>query len=232
MIAATRPQRIALDGPSGVGKTTVGGAVANQLAYLFVDTGAFYRAVTLAALRAGLTGKSSEAEIAQLATRNTFDLQPHPANFYSIWLNGEDVSKAVREKSVEAEVSAVAAMPSVRNALNQQYRNLAANRTVLMVGRDIGTVVLPDAELKIYLEASLDTRADRRYKQSVEGGGVADLEALHDALARRDAQDSQRAVAPLRPADDAHIIHTDRFSEAEVVAQIMALISAWKPAKG
>lgn len=204
------PPIIALDGPASSGKTTVAHAIAAQFGYLLVDTGAFYRAVALAALRANVPPSDAQTLVA-LAEQLQIELLPADGSagvFYRLWLNGEEVTEALRSSEVEAIVSEVAAVRGVREVLNNTFRRLAAQYPrVIMVGRDIGTVVLPEAPLKIYLDAAPEVRAARRQQQI----GERDAQAVQQALQQRDQTDSQRAVAPLRPAEDAHYLDTSNL---------------------
>jgi cytidylate kinase len=220
------PSIIAVDGPAGSGKSSVCSALARLLGYLFVDTGAFYRAVTLAALREGLT---DEAPIAALAERCDFDISKdhNDDDVYTIWLNGADVTEAVRTPAVEGFVSPVSAMPGVREVLNHKYRQLAVRGKIIMAGRDIGTVVLPDADLKIYLDASAEVRAARRARQRELAGLPADYDAILANLRERDRLDSSRAVAPLRRAEDAIYFNSDAMDIQQVVAGVYGLIVDW-----
>lgn len=225
----TLPKTITLDGPAGVGKTTVGLAVARALGYLFVDTGVFYRAVTLAVVRAKDLKAPTETIIA-LTRALRLDVQQEREGEYTVVMNDENITKAIRDKAVNRNVSWVSAISEVRDVLNERYRELTVlHERVIMAGRDIGTVVLPNADLKIYLDGSLRVRAERRFKQEHEQGKTADVEEIMRALEDRDALDSQRAIAPLRPATDAQQIDTDPLDEAAVVAQILELVREWRP---
>lgn len=221
------PPIIALDGPASSGKTTVAHAIAAQFGYLLVDTGAFYRAVALAALRANVPPSDAQTLVA-LAEQLQIELLPADGSegvFYRLRLNGEEVTSALRSPAVEAIVSEVAAVRGVREVLNNTFRRLAAQYPrVIMVGRDIGTVVLPEAPLKIYLDAAPEVRAARRQQQI----GEADAQAVQDALQQRDRTDSQRAVAPLRPAEDAHYLDTSNLDPQAVIAHVQGLITAWQ----
>lgn len=227
------PRTIALDGPAGSGKTSVAFVVARELGYLFVDTGAFYRAVTLAALRAGIRG---EDEIVALAGWIHIELTPdldQDTRHYTILLDGEDVTWAIRSPEVEADVSRVAAMPGVRETLNRRFCEIAASvERLIMVGRDIGTVVLPDADLKIYLDASLEKRAERRSAQAAGQGGEPDTAETITAIAGRDQLDSSRAIAPLKLAPDAHYINTDDMDVQKVINWVKDLIHEWQAKRG
>jgi cytidylate kinase len=225
------PQAIAVDGPAGSGKSTICSALASTLGYLFVDTGAFYRAVTLAALRADIIQLGDQA-VAALATTCAFDISHdrYDDEVYTIWLNGEDVTGAVRQPDVEGQVSIVAKMPTVRTVLNDKYREFAAARPfIIMAGRDIGTVVLPQADLKIYLDASPQVRAARRVTQRHAAGLPADYDAILANLLERDQIDSSRATAPLRQAEDAIYVNTDALDMEQTIAHIKHIVLAWQP---
>ncbi|MFZ5480304.1 MAG: (d)CMP kinase [Myxococcota bacterium] len=211
---------IAIDGPASSGKGTVARAVAEQLGYAYVDTGAMYRAVGLTALRRGVDPRDPVAtEAIALALHFAFDW--HKGSLRVI-VDGEDVSKAIRTEPVGNAASAVAVHPGVRAALLQTQRDLGAGGGVVMDGRDIGTVVLPGAELKVFLDASLEERARRRH---LESPGTAYDVVLRE-LAARDAQDAGRATAPLRKADDAVAIDTTGLSVPEVVSAVLRLADA------
>jgi cytidylate kinase len=219
------PPTIALDGPASSGKTTVAHAIAMQFGYTLVDTGAFYRAVALAALRANVPPDAAETLVA-LAEQLQIEMLPSDGadgNFYRLRLNGEDVTEALRSAEVEAIVSQVAAVRGVRQVLDTTFRRIAAQHPrVIMVGRDIGVSVLPQAALKIYLDASPEVRAARRQQQV----GAHDPRKVQQALEQRDLRDSQRA--PLQPAEDAHLINTDHLSIQDVIAHVRGLITAWQ----
>jgi cytidylate kinase len=225
------PRQIAVDGPAGSGKSSVSFVVARDLGYLFVDTGAFYRALTLAAIEAELVD-ADEPTITALAERIhitiTADLDDDERQ-YTVLLESRDVTWAIRDSAVEKHVSRVSAMPTVRDTINRQQRQLSEQQRVIMAGRDIGTVVLPDADLKLYLDASPEARAERRYRQATADGRSADLTAIQRDLERRDAHDSGRTVAPLRKADDAVYVNTDNLTMAGVIARIEEIIHAWQP---
>jgi cytidylate kinase len=234
------PRTIAIDGPAGSGKSTVAFLIARDLNYLFVDTGAFYRAVTLAALSRGLIGGSDDSAAAQpnehavasLAQRSSMRITSGLASdgrYYTFLLDGQDVTSQLRAPEVDRFVSIVSAMPAVRDALTIQQRALASSGRVIMVGRDIGTVVLPDAELKIYLDASPQVRAERRYRQRIEAGEPADLNEILAGILKRDALDSGRAVSPLRRAPDAVYLLTDSLTVDEVVERLKQIILQWEP---
>jgi len=226
----TLPRTIAIDGPAGSGKTTVAAALSKELGYTFVDTGAFYRAVTLAGLRAGLLDQEAAliglVRGLHLTSTPPTDSERADGRHYTMRLDGEDVTAALRTAEVEAKVSQVAAIGAVRTVLNQIFRALAAEAPrLVLVGRDIGTVVLPDAQVKVYLDASLAVRAIRRGQQT----GTSDLPAVQTALANRDWTDSTREVAPLQIAPDAIYIDTDELPIEAVIAQILNAIRTWTP---
>lgn len=212
-----REVTIAIDGPASSGKGTVARAVAERLGYAYVDTGAMYRSVGLRALRAGVdpTDAIVTTEIAK-ALHFTFDWHKGTLR---ILVNGEDLTRPIRAEDVGRAASAVAVHPGVRAALLQAQRDLGAGGGVVMDGRDIGTVVLPNAELKVFLDASLDERARRRH---LETPGST-YEDIRRDLAARDAQDSGRATAPLRKAEDAVVVDTTGMSIEEVVAEVLRL---------
>ena len=228
--SVARPRQIAVDGPAGTGKTTVSFALANELGYLFIDTGAFYRAVTLAALNAGLIGadESIIADLAaQVAIRVTAD-RNHDSRQYTVLLDEQDVTWEIRGQAVEGSVSRISAMAKIREIVTNQQREIARRGEVILVGRDIGTTVLPDADLKLYLDASIETRAERRYRQIIANGGHADVRAIAEELRARDAYDSGRTVSPLRQANDAIYVDTDSLSIDQVVERVKKIIDEWR----
>ncbi len=219
------PSIIALDGPAASGKTTVGRRLAETLGYLFFDTGIMYRAVTWIALDHDLD-VHNEALITQMAQSAQIDIRPPSENdgrACDVVIGDKDVTWEIRSGDVEAKVSAISAYPGVRKALSEHQRRIGMRGKVVMVGRDIGTVVLPEADLKIYLDASAEERARRRYDEIVERGEQADYENLLKKMIERDRIDSTRAVAPLRPAEDAVIINTDELSENQVYTRVLEM---------
>ena len=221
----TRPKMIAIDGPAASGKSTLAEKLALRLGYLFFDTGVMYRAVTLAALRA-LNSVDDEAAVTALAESVQIDVRPPSSadgRKCDVLLNGEDVTWAIRHPEVERNVSPASAYAGVRKAMTEQQRRIGQRGQVVMVGRDIGTVVLPDADLKIYLDASVEERARRRYEECRCRGENPDYEEILASMRRRDQIDSTRAVAPLRPAADAVIVSTDGLDIDAVLARIVAL---------
>lgn len=226
---------IAIDGPAAAGKSTVAQALAHQLGALLFDTGSLYRAVTLAALR-GQVAPTDAAAVAHLVTTSNLDVRPPTVDdgrLYDVYLDGADVTWDIRGPAVDAEVSTVSAHPQVRNALLDVQRRIARQGRVVMVGRDIGTVVVPDASVKIFLVASPKERARRRHQEQTERGLRQSFRDVLQDLELRDRLDSEREVAPLRPAADATIVSTDGLSVDEVVTRLNELVSrAWgQPAR-
>lgn len=228
-----KPSTIAIDGPAASGKSTIAEKLARELGYLFFDTGVMYRAVTLAALRR-LGEVEDEAAVSQLAEEVDIDITPpskEDGRKYDVLLDGEDVTWEIRSREVEANVSQVSAYPGVRKAMTDQQRRIGLRGRCVMVGRDIGTVVLPEADLKIYLVASPEERARRRHQENLQRGLASDYPAILQAMIRRDQIDSTREVAPLKPAADAHIIDTDGLSIEEVLGRVRSLLEDCAPAK-
>lgn len=211
---------IAIDGPAGAGKSTVARKVAEQLGYVYIDTGAMYRAVTLIALRLSITAKQ-EAELAGLLKSLQIRLEPGE-NGQSIFMNDEDVTIQIRSLEVTRQVSYFAASSVVREVLSEMQRELAVRKGVVMDGRDIGTHVLPGAELKIYLTASVRERALRRFKELPVDNAMS-LEQLENEIAERDRLDEQRDISPLICAKDAIELDSSHLSIDEVVAAILKL---------
>jgi cytidylate kinase len=224
----SKPSTIAIDGPAAAGKSTIGELLAQRLGYLYLDTGAMYRAVTWVALEQGIDIADEQA-ITALAERVEINItQPtvDDGRQYTVYANGEDITWQIRRPEVDANVSPVSAYPGVRQALTEQQRRMGRRGRIVMMGRDIGTVVLPDADFKIYLEATAEERARRRHLEITERGEGADYEEILAAMRRRDKIDSEREAAPLRQADDAIIIDTTELSIAEVLAKVEELIWA------
>ena len=200
---------VAIDGPSGAGKSSMAKRLAAELGYTYVDTGAMYRSVGLYALRAGKDPADNSA-VEALLPQIHLDILLKDGTQH-VLLNGEDVSAAIRAEEVGMAASAVGANPAVRAFLLDTQRNLAKSRDVLMDGRDIGTVVLPDATVKIFLTASPEARAKRRFAELQAKGEQADFETVLADIRRRDDQDTHRAAAPLRQADDAVLVDTSEL---------------------
>jgi cytidylate kinase len=211
-----KPRTIAIDGPASAGKSTLGERLARALGYLYLDTGVMYRAVTWEALRRGIPIED-EAAITALAETIRIDVtRPH------ITVDGTDVTWEIRQPEVDAHVSPVSAYPGVRRALTVQQRAIGERGEVVMVGRDIGTVVLPDAELKIYLDASPEERARRRQRELEQRGCRIDYETVLENIRQRDRIDGGRQVAPLRKAEDALYLNNDHLTVEEELALVLA----------
>lgn len=215
---------IAIDGPSGAGKSTLARRLAAEMGYIYVDTGAMFRAVGLYALRAG-RDPADAAAVEALLPQITLRLKVS-AGAQKIFLNGEDVSDAIRAEQVGMAASAVAAHPAVRSFLLNQQRAVAAENNVLMDGRDIGTVVLPHATVKIFLTASPEARADRRCKELQLRGLDPDYETVLADIRQRDYQDSHRATAPLRQAEDAVLLDTSALDFDQSYAVLRNIVQS------
>jgi cytidylate kinase len=221
----TLPTVITIDGPAASGKSTLGRNLAEILDYLYFDTGVMYRAVTWVALQRGIS-IGDEAAVTSLAESLPIDVRPPSVSdgrAYDIWVDSEDVTWDIRRPEVEANVSEVSAYPGVRRALTAQQRRIGLRGRVVMVGRDIGTVVVPEAALKIFLDASAEERARRRYLELRARGEQADQQAILQAMRARDHIDSTRDVAPLRPAEDAVILSSDGLDANQVLRRAIAL---------
>jgi CMP/dCMP kinase len=214
---------VAVDGPAGTGKSSVSRGLARALHARYLDTGAMYRIATLAVLRAGVDPADQQAVQSVAATANMS--VGHDPDEDRSYLDGEDVSAEIRGDEVTRAVSAVSSVPAVRSRLVDLQRALAGGPGgVVVEGRDIGTVVLPDADLKIFLTASAETRARRRNDQNVAAGLPDDYDTVLADVRRRDHLDSTRAVSPLRPADDAVLVDTSEMSESEVIDHLLGLV--------
>ncbi len=220
------PKIIAIDGPAASGKSTIAEKLAAELGYLYFDTGVMYRAVTLAALRT-LHSVQDEQRVTEIANQVQIDVLPahvSDGRLYDVLLDREDVTWAIRQPEVDRNVSQVSAYPGVRTAMTEQQRRIGQRGLVVMVGRDIGTVVFPEAELKIYLDASVEERARRRFDEVSRRGQSLTYEEILEAMKRRDKMDSSRVVAPLRPAPDAVIVNTDGLDICQVLKQVKKLL--------
>jgi cytidylate kinase len=220
------PSIITVDGPAASGKSTLGKKLAECYGYLFFDTGVMYRALTWLGMQTGMQ-LMDESATNTLAETTKIDVRPtnkKDGRVNDVWIEGHDVTWDIREPEVDANVSIVSAYPGVRTALSMLQREIGLRGKVVMVGRDIGTVVLPEAEIKIYLEASLDERARRRYREFIGRGEQVDLKQIKKAMAKRDRIDSTRQTAPLRPAEDAIVINSDNMSQEELFQFVKKLI--------
>jgi cytidylate kinase len=222
---------IAIDGPAAAGKSTVGELLARELNYLYFDTGVMYRAVTWAALQRGIP-IADEDGVTRLAEQAHIDvIQPtiQDGRQYTVLIDGQDATWELRRAEVDQNVSPVSAYAGVRAALTAQQRRIGMQGQVVMVGRDIGTVVLPDAPLKLYLDATVEERARRRYLENVQRGQPCDYEEILQGMRRRDKIDSERQAAPLRPADDAIVIDTTGLDIDQVMKLIRKLLQRKRP---
>jgi len=222
------PSVIAIDGPVASGKTTVGLALAERLGYRLVDTGAMYRAVTHLALSKGVP-HDDVAALAALAEATHIDIVSarERGGPQRVLANGVDVTDHLRTPEVESAVSIVSKVARVRDAMVEQQRRMADEGRTVMVGRDIGTVVLRAAGMKVFLVASVEERAKRRFAEVMAKGGRQTLDAVRENLAMRDKLDSEREVSPLRPAEDAIRIDTDPLTIEQVVERILRLAREW-----
>lgn len=212
---------IAIDGPAGAGKSSIAKLAAKKLNYVYVDTGAMFRTMAYYFLTNGIEPKE-EFQVNENCDAIHIEIQ-YEAGEQHIFLNGKDVSKEIRQEEVGKNASVVAKYPKVREKLLELQRNLAATTDVIMDGRDIGTVVLPDAECKIFLTASSHVRAERRYKELVEKGETCDLEQIEKDIIARDEQDMNREIAPLKQAEDAVLVDSSDMTIDEVVNRIIEL---------
>lgn len=210
---------IAIDGPSGAGKSTAGRALAARLGYTFVDTGAMYRALALAALRAGLA-LGDGALLAELLRRTRIELQPSGA----VLLDGEDVGAEIRTRAVSAASSQVSAHPAVRREMVRRQQDLGRAGGVVLDGRDIGTAVFPEADVKFYIDADPARRAERRFRELQAGGALADLPAIEREIRERDRADMTRADSPLTRAADAVHVDTSGMAPEEVLAHLLETV--------
>jgi cytidylate kinase len=224
-VAENRPSIIAIDGPAASGKSTIGKRLADALGYLFFDTGVMYRAITWLVLQRKLDLRDIDA-ITILAESVPIDVQSasqEDGRACDVVVDGRDITWEIRRPEVDANVSVVSAYPGVRRALSAQQRRIGQRGCVVMVGRDIGSVVLPDADLKIYLDASAEERARRRYDEIIARGENADYDEILAKVIERDRIDSTRDVAPLKIAEDAVVVDSNNLNAEEVFQQILEL---------
>jgi CMP/dCMP kinase len=212
---------IAIDGPAAAGKSTVAKLVAENLSYIYIDTGAMYRALTLKALTKDVNLENA-MELYTLLTQTQIQLVPEKGGQF-VYLDGNDVTDKIRSQEVTNSVSIVSKHQSVREEMVSRQQRLAAGGGVVMDGRDIGTHVLPQAEVKVFLVASVEERAVRRHTENLEKGYSSDLQQLKEEIEKRDKLDSEREVAPLKKASDAKLIDTTALSIEQVVNRIVAL---------
>jgi cytidylate kinase len=220
------PRIIAIDGPAASGKSTIGQEIAQEFGYLFLDTGIMYRAVTWEVLKHHIE-VSDEKNIEKIAQTIKIDINPTSINDSrqcDVLIDGQDVTWLIRSQKVNDHVSQVSAYKGVRTAMTEQQREIGKRGNIVMVGRDIGTVVLPKADLKIFLEASIEERAKRRYAEVIARGGNDEYQEILKSMKKRDEIDSRRSLAPLKPADDAITIKTDGKTRDQVVNEILNLI--------
>ena len=213
---------IAIDGPAGAGKSTLSRKLASHFGFIYVDTGAMYRAVGLKFSRLGINGELN-CDIEKILADTSVDIR-FVGNEQRVFLDGEDVSDAIRTPEISMMASAVSAKPPVRAFLLNTQRNLAKNSNCLMDGGDIGTVVLPDATVKIYLTASAEARAMRRYKELCEKGQTVEFKDVYDDMVKRDYNDMHRDIAPLKQADDAVVADTTSLDFEQSFALLIELI--------
>ena len=226
------PRIITIDGPAASGKSTLGARLAQALGYLYFDTGVMYRAVTWVALERQIA-IADEAAVSRLAEQLSIDVQEPSVpdgRACDVLADGQDITWQTRRPEVDANVSPVSAYAGVRAALTAQQRRIGLRGNVVMVGRDIGTVVLPEADLKIYLVASAQERARRRYQEKLERGEAADYEQILQVILLRDQIDSTRQVAPLRAADDAILLDSDTLNADQVLQTVQALVDKMRGA--
>ncbi|MEE8823802.1 cytidylate kinase [Lentilactobacillus sunkii] len=215
--------QVAIDGPASAGKSTVAKLVAKQFHYVYCDTGAMYRAITLKAIRTGVSF-DNVAEIAKIVHDSKITFKPGE-DVQKVFIDGEEITEAIRQEDVTNSVSAVAAIGDVRKELSAQQQQIAKDGGIVMDGRDIGTAVLPDAEVKIFLIASVEERAQRRYKENIQKGINTPLDELQLEIEARDYKDSHRKISPLTKAKDAVEIDTTSLSIDQVVSKIANVIN-------
>lgn len=214
--------QVAIDGPASAGKSTIAKILATMLNYVYVDTGAMYRTITLAAKKNGIA-YNDEEKIKNLLSQTEIRFEPSTP-VQRVFLNDIDVTEEIRSAEVTNNVSVVASLADVRSNLVNRQREIANNNSVIMDGRDIGTTVLSEADVKIFLVASVDERAQRRYKENVAKGMTTDLETLKREIEARDYKDSHRQISPLTQAKDAILVDTTGQSIDDVVAKIANII--------
>lgn len=212
---------VAIDGPAGAGKSTVAKAAAKELGFIYVDTGALYRTIALSAVRNGVIDDNEK--IIEMLSSITVELG-HEGGTQRVYLNGEDVSELIRTPEISMGASNVSAIPKVREFLLELQRDIARKNNVIMDGRDIATVVLPNADVKIFLFASPECRAQRRYKELIEKGESVMYEDVLNDVNQRDYQDSHREIAPLKPSEDSIMCDTSKLTLEESIQAIVNIV--------
>ena len=213
---------LAIDGPAGAGKSTIARAVSRELGWIYVDTGAMFRAVALFFLREGISADDAEGIRERIGGVNV--TLGHENGEQQVFLNGENVSGLIRTEEVGNMASACSVYPEVRQKLLELQRSLAEQQPVLMDGRDIGTVVLPDADTKVYLTASVEVRARRRFRELMEKGAACDIAEIEKDIRERDWRDMHRETAPLKQAEDAVLVDSSDMTAAEVTEKILSMV--------
>lgn len=211
--------RVAIDGPGGTGKSSIAKAVAERLGLEYIDTGAMYRSIALKSLRKGVDAEDEPA-VVKMLEETLIDFEDN-----KVYLDGEDVSGLIRTNEISMAASTISKLGPVRAKVDEVSKRLASTKNVVMEGRDIGTAVIPDAEVKIFMTADSDVRAVRRYKQLLEQGKEADLEVIKSEIEKRDYQDSHREINPLKQADDAVFLDTSNMTKEEVIDTVCELIA-------
>lgn len=212
--------RVAIDGPGGTGKSSIAKAVAARLGLEYIDTGAMYRSIGLKALRKGVSPSDTEA-VEKMLEDTVIDF-----NDNHMYLDGDDVSGLIRTNEISMAASDISKLPCVRAKADALSKHLAATKNVIMEGRDIGTIVIPDAEVKIFMTAAPEVRAKRRYLQLLDAGKPADYDQIFDEIQKRDYQDSHRDYHPLKQADDAVLLDTSNMTKEENIEAVIDLIRA------
>ena len=211
--------RVAIDGPGGTGKSSIAKAVAERLGLEYIDTGAMYRSIALKSLRKGVDAEDEPA-VVKMLEETLIDFEDN-----KVYLDGEDVSGLIRTNEISMAASTISKLGPVRAKVDEVSKRLASTKNVVMEGRDIGTAVIPDAEVKIFMTADSDVRAERRYKQLLEQGKEADLAVIKSEIEKRDYQDSHREINPLKQADDAVFLDTSNMTKEEVIDTVCELIA-------
>ena len=222
MIMKQKIRALAIDGPAGAGKSTIARAVSRELGWIYVDTGAMFRAVALFFLREGISADDAGGIRERIGGVSV--TLGHENGEQQVFLNGENVTGLIRTEEVGSMASACSVYPEVRQKLLELQRSLAEQQPVVMDGRDIGTVVLPDADTKVYLTASVEVRARRRFKELMEKGAACDIAEIEKDIRERDWRDMHRETAPLKQAEDAVLVDSSDMTAAEVTEQILSLV--------